>query len=160
MATYIGIDSLVEARASAVLPASPAWDASPTEFFVSGVDDMSVNVTYTQGAAGGSCEFQIELSPYSVAALVPAGANEWMQQGIYEAAAVAGGALTQSLLQNESVTFDPVGAAAEGAPYAPIRLGGGYERCRIRAREAGVPGTPGTAQIQVTLNGYQPAGMR
>lgn len=159
MATYIGVDSLVTARASAALPAAGAWDASPTEFFVSGVDDMGVHLTYTQGAAGGAADIQLQLSPYSITALVPAGAQEWVNQTLYGAGTVAAGADSQSRMQAEYVTFDPVTANAEAVTFAVINLGGVFERARVRARESGQEQSPGTAQITVTLNGYQPAGM-
>jgi len=159
MATYMGVSSLNTARASAALTAAGAWDAAPTEFFISGADSLGVHLTYTQGAAGGAVDVQLQLSPYSVAALVPAGANEWETQTLYSAGVVVGGADTQSLMQAEYVTFDPVTAAAESVAFAPVALNGLFERCRVQARESGVVGTPGTAAIVVTLNGLQPGGL-
>jgi len=162
MATYMGVSSLNTARASAALPAAGAWDATPTAFFVSGADSMAVHLTYTQGAAGGAVDIQLQLSPYSIAALVPAGASEWIDQTLYAPGAVAGGADSQSLAQAEYVTFDPTTANAEGITFSPVALSGVFERCRVRARESpvsGVVGTPGTAAIVVTLNGLQPAGL-
>lgn len=159
MATYMGVSSLNTARASAALPAAGAWDATPTEFFISGADSMGVHVTYTQGAAGGAVDVQLQLSPYSLAALVPAGASEWITQTLYSSGPVAGGADTQSLIQAEYVTFDPTTANAEGVTFSPVALDGLFERCRVRARESGVVQTPGTAAIVVTLNGLQPGGL-
>lgn len=162
MSTYMGVSSLNNARASAVLPAAGAWDAAPTEFFISGANWMAICLTYTAGEqAAGACDIQLELSQYSVAALVPAGANEWIEQTLYAPGAVASGADSQSLAQAEYITFMPVGAAAESITFAPVSLRGTFERARVRARESadGIVGTPGTAQITVNLSGFQPVGM-
>ena len=159
MTTYMGVASLNIARVSAALAGAGAWDAAPVEFFVSGADSLAVQLTYTQGAAGGACDIQLQLSPYSVAALVPAGGAEWIDQTLYATGVVVGGAETQSLMQAEYVTFDPVGAAAEGVTFAPVALDGLFERCRVPARESGVVGTPGIAAITVNLSGFQPGGL-
>ena len=162
MSTYMGVTSLVNARASAALPAVGAWDAAPTEFFVSGTNWMSICLTYTNGEAdSGAVDIQLELSQYSTDALVPAGANEWIEQTLYAPGAVVQRADTQSLAQAEYITFAPVGNAAESITFSPIALRGTFERARVRARESddGVVGTPGTAQITVNLSGFQPVGM-
>lgn len=137
----------VNFRASAALAALGAWDAAPTEFPAAYADNLTLSFTYTRGGAGGAFDFQIETSAYGVAANVPAGASEWVTQSIYDSGAVAAGVDTQSRVQREYQTYQPTGAGAEDFSYGPIPLAGTIERIRIRARESGNVGAPGTLQI-------------
>lgn len=148
-ATYL---DLQEARASAVLLGAGAWDAAPTEMVCCGFDQCNLHLTYTRGAAGGAVDYQIEVSPYSAAALVPAGAAEWITEAMYAAGAVVAGADTQSLIQRAYETYTSQGAAAEDFEYGPIHLAANIERIRVRARESGVVGTPGTLQIEANFS--------
>ena len=141
----------VDARASAALAAAGAWDATPTEFFVSGAQNLTLGFTYTRGAAGGAFDYQIEVSLYSLTANAPTGAAEWITESVYASGAVAAGADTQSRVQREYQTYQSQGAAAEDFAYGVIALNGTIERARIRARESGVVGTPGTLQIAAEL---------
>lgn len=143
----------VNARASAALPAAGAWDAAPTEFFVSGAHFCTIQFTYTRGAAGGAFDFQLETSIFSVAGNVPTGAGEWANGTLYAAGAVVTGADVQSTIQSEYITFGSTGAAAETITVGPIALRETIERMRIPARESadGVQGTPGTLQVSVEL---------
>ena len=134
-------------RASAALGAAGAWDAAPTEFFSSGAERLTLSFTYTRGAAGGAFDWELEVSIYAVVGNVPAGASEWVTESVYSAGAVAAGADTQSLVQREYQTYTSQGAAAEDFVFGPIELHGTIERIRIRARESGATGTPGTLQI-------------
>ena len=141
----------VDARATAALGAAGAWDATPTEFFVSGAQNLTLGFTYTRGAAGGAFDFQIEVSLYAVVGNAPTGAAEWITESVYASGAVAAGADTQSRIQREYQTYASQGAAAEDFAYGLIALNGTIERVRIRARESGVVGTPGTLQISGEL---------
>lgn len=147
-ATYLNVQ---EARASAALPAAGAWDAAPTEMPSPYFDALTLSFTYTRGGAGGAFDFQIETSAYSVAANAPAGASEWVTESIYASGAVAAGADTTSLIQRELQSYTATGAAAEDFVYGPITLEGTIERIRIRARESGAVGTPGTLQIEANF---------
>ncbi len=140
----------VDARASAALAAAGAWD-TPTEFFVSGAQNLTFAFTYTRGAAGGAFDYQIEISLYAVAANAPTGAAEWITEALYSSGAVVAGADTQSRIQREFETYVSQGAAAEGFGYGPIALNGTAERIRVRARESGVVGTPGILQCSAEL---------
>ena len=143
-ATYLNMQ---EARASAALPAAGAWDATPTALACPYFEGVNLSFTYTQGAAGGAFDFQIEVSLYSVVGNVPAGASEWITESIYAAGAVAAGVDTTSLVQRELQSYTSQGAAAEDFVYAmhfPIPV----ERIRVLARESGAVGTPGTLQIE------------
>lgn len=142
----------VTMRASAALPAAGAWDAAPTEQNVAGAGSILLTFTYTRGAAGGAFDWQVQASPYSVAANVPAGAGEWGDESLYAAGAVAAGADTQSLVQAEYQTFTSQGAAAETFVYGPIEFDHVVERIRIPCRESGVVGDPGT--LVVTMECY------
>jgi len=141
----------VTMRASAALPAAGAWDAAPTEQNVAGAGSITFSFTYTEGAVGGAFDWQLQTSIYSVAANVPAGAGEWGDEALYSAGAVAAGADTQSRVQAEYQTFNPVGVAAETFTYGPVELGHTIERVRILARESGVVGTPGLLQVTAEL---------
>lgn len=148
-----GWQNPVNARASAALPAAGAWDTSPTEFFCSGAKALSITFTYTRGAAGGAFDWQLEASPYSVAALVPAGGGEWANQTAKLVGGVALGADTQSRVQAEYQTYGSQAAPAETFTVGPIYLDGVFERLRIPCRESadGVQGTPGTLQVSVEM---------
>lgn len=133
-------------RASAALPAAGAWDATPTEQNVAGASALRLSLTYTRGAAGGAFEFQVESSIYAVVGNVPAGASEWVTEPLFEVDTIAAGTDAVSLVQRESVSYTSTGAGAEDFFMMPIDLAG-IERIRIRARETGVVGTPGTLSI-------------
>ena len=140
----------VVARVSAALPAAGAWDAAPVEQNIFGAQGLTLSFTYTRGAAGGAFDWQIEVSIYAVAANVPAGAAEWVTESIYAAGAVAAGVDTQSRMQREFQTYASQGAAAEDF-VDTLELPYPVERLRIRARESGVVGTPGTLQISFEI---------
>ena len=70
-----------------------------------------------------------------------------MTESIYAAGAVAAGADTQSLVQREYQTYTATGATAEDFIYGPLPLNGTIERVRVRARESGNVGAPGTLSI-------------
>jgi len=147
----VGWRSPVTMRASAALAAAGAWDAAPTEQNVAGAGKVLLSFTYAQGAAGGAFDWQLQASPYSVAANVPAGAGEWGDESLHSMGAVAAGADTQSRVQAEYQTFDPAGAAAETFVYGPFELDHTVERIRIPCRESGQVGTPGTLAVVATL---------
>jgi hypothetical protein len=134
-------------RVSAALPAAGAWDATPIESFSSGAHYLTLAFTYTRGAANGAFDWQLQISLYAVNALVPAGADEWVTESVYAAGPVLPGVDTPSRVQREIQTYQPLGAAAEDFVYGPIALHGTIERIRVRAKESGVTGTPGTLQI-------------
>ena len=147
-ATYLNVQ---EARANAVLPAAPAWDATPTAMVCAYFDNVTLSFTYTRGDAGGAFNWQIETSPYSVVGNVPAGASEWITEAIYASGGVAAGADTTSLVQRELESYTSQGAAAEDFSFGPIELNGTVERIRVRAQESGAIGTPGTLQIEAVF---------
>ena len=142
----------INLRASAALPAAGAWDAAPTESFSSGAHRLTLYFTYEPGDQGSAFDWQLWVSAYSIAALAPAGAEEWVVEPIYAAGAVAAGAGTQSLVQTEYQTYTTENAGqTEEFVYGPIEFHGTVERIRVRARESGVVGTPGTLQITGVL---------
>ena len=145
-ATYLDVQL---ARVSAALPAAGAWDATPIEMVCPGFDEVTLSFTYTRGGQGnGAFDFQIETSPYSVVGNVPAGASEWVTEALVAAGAVVAGADTQSRTQREYTTYASQGADAEDFSYGPMKIGATIERMRVRARESGETGNPGTLQIQ------------
>ncbi len=141
------------ARASAVLPAVGAFDATPTEMPCPYMDWVTFYISYTRGAAGGDMAFRVELSPYSVDR---AGVEDWFRASLYAAGAVASGADSLSNLQRNAVEYGSTGAAIENAIYGPIAMLKTAERARIVCAESGVAGTPGTAHI-VAIFGFREA---
>ena len=131
------------ARANAALPAAGAWDATPTEMVCPGFWNFSLHFNYSRGAAAGAFDFQIQTSPWSRTADVPAGINEWEEQAIYASGAVAAGADTTSNIQAELISFTNTAAGDLSFIYGPVALDGAVERMRVRCRESGVVGTPG-----------------
>ena len=146
-----GYANPVVLRASAALAAAGAWDAAPTVSFSAQVRNLTLAFTYTRGAAGGAFDWQLEVSPYSVTARVPAGASEWITESVYASGGLVAGADTTSLVQRELQSYTSQGAAAEDFPFGPIELSGTIERVRVRARESGVVGTPGILQITAEM---------
>lgn len=146
-----GYANPVNLRASAALPGAGAWDATPTESSSAFVENATLTFTYTRGAANGAFDWQLWTSIYSVAANVPAGAEEWSSESVYAGGVLAAGVDTQSRVQREHQTYEATGAAAESFAYGPIALNGTIERIRVRARESGAVGTPGTLQITAEL---------
>lgn len=146
-ATYLDVQ---EARASAALPAAGALDANPTEMVCAGFDRVHLSMIYTPGAAGGGAAFAIQIwvSPYLVAADVPAGAEEWVHLAAYDQAIVAAGTPTVSLVQSNSIQYgdEAIAGAAETIHLGTIPIGA--MRLRIPAQETGLVLTPGTLQIQ------------
>lgn len=137
-------------RISAALAAAGAWDGTPLEMICAGADVLTVNFTYTRGAANGAFDWQLEVSPYSIAALVPAGAAEWITESQLAVGVTAAGTDTTNLVQRDLQSYEATAAAAEDFVFGLIELRGTIERYRIRARESGVVGTPGTLQITGT----------
>lgn len=144
--TYLDVQTL---RANAALAAAGAWDAAPLEVACPGFDTVTIAATYDQGAAAlGAVDIQVWVSAYALTAMVPAGFAEWIPASVYGLGGVVAAADTQSLTQAEYVTFSSVGVAgaAEGFVLGPITITG-IERLRVRARESGVPGTPGALTL-------------
>lgn len=133
-------------RASAALPAAGAWDAAPVEVESPGGSELTLVFSYTRGAAGGAFDFQIGTSIYSAVSTPPAGAAAWAQESLYQLGVLAAGADAQSRVQMEYQTYQATGAAQEAFVFT-VKLSQSTERVRVRARESGVVGTPGTLQI-------------
>ena len=146
-----GYANPVNLRESAALPAAGAWDAAPTESSSANVENMSLTFTYERGGQGGAFDWQLWTSPYAVAANVPTGAEEWAAESLYSAGVLAAGSDVGSEVQREYQTYEATGAGAESFTYGPIALEGTVERVRVRARESGAAGTPGTLQITAEM---------
>lgn len=142
----------VNIHPSAALEAAGAWTPTPPIQNIYTAQGLTLTFTYTQGAAGGGFDYRIELSPYSSAALVPAGANEWSAARTKGIGAVAFGVDTQNREQRDYQTFGSQGAAAEGF-QGEIELDAPYERMRLVARESanGVQANPGTLQVTMVV---------
>jgi len=115
---------------------------------------ITFSFTYERGAAGGGVDWQIEVSVYSAAALVPAGSSEWITEAIYAAGGVAPGVDTANAVQRDYQTYISTGAGDEDWVYT-LQLPTPIERVRILVREAvtGVPGTPGNLNVTGIVRG-------
>ena len=147
MPLAIGLSAQQTARASAALAGAGAWDAAPTELFISGAETVTIQFSYTRGGAGGAFDLQIQTSIYSLAGNVPAGAAAWADGMAYGVGIIAAGVDTASAMQAEYVTCQATGAAQEIFQFTLQGLGGTVERLRIPCRESGAIATPGTLQI-------------
>lgn len=150
--TEIGVETLQTARAFAALPAAGAWDTTPTTLTIAGAQAVMLHLSYTRGGAGGAVDYQVQVSPYSIAALVPAGAAQWIAAAEYLAGTLAAGADTASNIQREYVTYEATGAAQEAWAFGPIITSGQIERLRVVARESGAVATPGSFGVTVTTS--------
>lgn len=131
-------------RTAAALPGAGAWDAAPIEISIANAQQITLYVTYTRGAPNGAFDFQLQVSPYAVNQV---GVENWFDQALYDAGAVAVGADTDSNIQREYITYGSTGAGAETFVYGPVDLDGVSERLRIPCRESGVVGTQGIVHI-------------
>lgn len=131
------------ARAAAVLAGAGAYDATPTEVSCAGWQKCTLFCAYTQGAAGGSVRFYIEVR-------YP-GNTAWYRVTAYGPGALAAGADVDSALQAETWTFDPVAGAAERFVYS-FELPSSVEALRVPCRELGNVGAPGTMGIVAVLS--------
>jgi hypothetical protein len=141
-----GSEPLQVVRALAALPGAGAWDAAPTEMFAVMADSVALYFSYTRGGAAGAFDFQIQVSPYSVAADVPAGIAEWYNMSVLNPGTLAAGTDIQGRFQAQYITYQAVGALQE-APIYTVALAEGIQRTRVRARESGNVGAPGTLGI-------------
>ncbi len=143
----VGFVNPVVMRASAVLLGAGAWDVAPTEVFCAGAEGVTFSLTYTRGAVNGAYYWQMEFSIYAVVGDVPAGAQEWADQSLLAPGAVVVNVDSQSQVQEDHQEYGAKQAAAEAYVFGPINLEFKPQRIRIRCRESGVVGTPGTLQI-------------
>jgi len=153
------VSNLLVARAYGVLAAAGAWDAAPVEWSSLYYDRLTLFLEYDAAAGGpaGRVDVQVQYSPYAVDAQVPAGQSEWFDMSAYAVGAVAGGADTTSLLQANYFQFDPVGANLEAVTLG-LDILAGTVRFRVRARESGAVGAPGSCGVTVVLS--RTGGMR
>jgi len=146
--TYLNLPTL---RASAILAGAGAWDAAPTEHYVSEYDEIVIFFTYTRGGAAGAFELQLQYSPYSADVV---GVESWFAMSIYQATALVAGVDTTSNLQREIIQYTAVGAAAEMFMYA-VALADGIARIRMPCRESGNVGAPGVVHAVGLLGSKQ-----
>jgi hypothetical protein len=133
----------VHLRPSAILTAVFVASA---ETSVVGASTLALAFNYTRGGAAGAFDWQCEISPYAVAANVPAGAAEWITEALYTPGLTAAGADTDSLVQRERQTYTATGAGAEDFLFGQINVMG-VERIRVLARESGNIVNLGTLSI-------------
>lgn len=146
-----GWNNPVILRVSAALPAAGAWDAAPVVSSSAGAQHLTLNFSFTRGAAGGAFSWYLDTSLYSIAANVPAGAQQWAQESLYASGAVVPGTDATSTVQREIQSYTPTGAAAESFVFGPIALHGTVERIRLFACESGNVANPGTLQVTAEM---------
>lgn len=135
-----GVAASQTARASAVLPASGAYDTSPTEMNCAGFEWVTLFIKYTRGGSGGDMQFKLEGSP--------AGSGDsWYQLGTATNGTLSSGSDLTNNVQRSEVEYGSTGASAEKVTYGPIPLYGTFERLRVPCQESGATSTPGTTEI-------------
>lgn len=147
---YVGITSLNTVRASAALEAAGAWD-TPIPRDCSGFGRVTINGSYTRGDAAGMLELEVSLSLYGVVGEVPAGDQEWVPVFVAQTEAVVGADTNDVDLEPVIYQFTPQGAAAE--PFVvDLNLPDSARRVRVRVREGGAVGSPGTCALSMLLS--------
>ena len=139
------ISNPITLRASAVLPAAGAWDATPLEVIVSNLHWITLYISFTRGEAAGVLDLQLQWSPYSQTVAV---VQNWFPMTAYATGGVAAGADTTSLTQREIMSYTPTGAAIENFIYGPVEFRDTAQRLRVLGRDIGVQvAEPGTLHI-------------
>lgn len=130
------------ARSSAALAAAGAFDTSPTALDMSNMGQIQFFLSYTRGAAGGSFDYKIELSPDG---------TNWYQQSAADADNVTTAADTTVETQRKLWLYKNTSASAEKFA-SPI-----FSICspwvRINVAEVGDTANPGTVAIQYFARG-------
>ena len=140
-------ENVVEVRADAILTAAAVlsdWISCQDK------DWLLFYMTYTEAAAGGIVEFQIRYRPSRYL-----GSYE---QTALAVGAVASGADTVSLLQQEWMRYGGTAVAAETFMYGPISLRGCVEDFQLVCLEsaAGNPLNPGNFAAYVQMGDRMP----
>lgn len=127
--------------------------AAYVEYDINSADFKYCNMffSYLRQGAGGSFDIQISYSPYILdAEAIVAGVQPWYRDIAFAVGAVAAGAETLSLVQQERMNYGSTGVAQENILLqADIRRG--MERLRIGVREVGAVGTPGQCGLVTYL---------
>ncbi len=132
------------ARAAAVLPATPNWDATPLELACPGFSYVRFYITYTPITQADALTFKIEVSPYSSD---QAGIEDWFQESdtLLAAPVLAQGADSTNIIQRQDHTYGEVVVAVQNFEYLfPLVIT--VERIRIPCYEAANNGA-GTCHI-------------
>lgn len=138
--TYTRLQTL---RAYAALPAAGAWDATPVEAICAEYSHVTLYISYLEVGQSGAMDFQIQISPFSEDQPT---LESWFDLTAYAVGAVVSGADTQSLVQANYVTFEPVTADDEGFAFE-IDLDETVQRIRVLCRESGAVADPGFCRI-------------
>ena len=142
-----GLFAPVTFRASAALPGAGAYDATPTEVFVSGAEDILLYCSYDENAGGaaGSVNVIVEASPYSVD---HATLHNWYRLSVINVGAFAAGAdVTEQVQRQGAALYTPIGADREGWVLGAYGLKGAVERMRVSCAEVGQAGFPGIMHV-------------
>lgn len=124
------------ARASAALPASGAYDTTPTKVDLSPyAQTLTVWATYTRGDTNGAARIKPEVSPDGVT---------WYRATLVDTSTI-GGTAPDGVLATRALAYDlpvPAGASALLTSHTVDVRGARFFRCA--AAEVGAVGTPGT----------------
>lgn len=129
---------IITVRASAVLPASGAYDSSPTTIEVDFAREVEVYITYTRGAAGGAFQVKVLTSADNVT---------FCERTVIDGNSLASGAMN---VYTASYKF-PVAASGSAENRSLIVNVNTTKFIQFVFAEYGVTGTPGTlAAVAVT----------
>ncbi len=145
-----GYTNPVIVRAAGALAAAGAWDTTPLEIQCPGASEIVLAFTYTRGGAGGAFDWQSEFSIYADPVTLPPAQAEWSAETLQQMGVLAAGADVQSRVQKEYQTYQATGAAQEAFAYS-IPVSKGIERFRLRVRESGNVGAPGSLQVTAKI---------
>ena len=130
-------------RPRALLPLVGAWDAVPVEAICAEYSRVTLYISYAEEDPAGAMDFQVQISPFSENQLT---LESWFDLTAYAVGAVVSGADTQSLVQANYVTFEPVSTDDEGFAFL-IELDETVQRIRVLCRESGAVADPGYCRV-------------
>lgn len=142
MATFQTYENF--ARASAILPAAGAYDSSPTSIATNGFKQISFQIAYTRGAAGGAVTYKIEYSNTGFP-------TDFYQICEFQPPAIVAGSDVVIPAQRSEIKYQATGATIEKFMSPTFTVAGQF--VRIVMKESGAVGTPGTAAVRYYLRG-------
>lgn len=129
-------------RASAVLPAAGAFDATLVAIPSNTFDQITFLISYTRGAVGGAISYKVEVSN---------DLTTWYQLCETQSGTVTPGSDVVDPSQRVAITYQSASASQENFTSPTFSVVTKYYR--IGVRESGVVGTPGSASVEYTLRG-------
>lgn len=128
------------ARASAALPASGAYDTTPTTIDTGYAQGLELCVSYTRGTTGGAVKLKVQVSQDGTA---------WYDRTVEDGASLSSGAMSCYVAEHKL----PVSSGSTAELYTYVVDVSTVRYARVAAAEYGATGTPGTCAINALFAG-------